>query len=194
MIRTSTPVKKSLKPKRCRHCGNSFQPISSMSKACSVPCAMALTERDKAKNLAKAAKVERKSLREALEKAKTRGAHVLELQAAFNEWVRLRDAGQPCISCGRHLLCFHAGHYRSVGSCPELRFEPDNCHKQCATCNTLLSGNLAAYRANLIEKIGLERVGWLEGNHPPKKLTVAEIQEMKAFYRAEVKRMKREAA
>lgn len=131
---------------------------------------------------------------EAKQKAKTRGTHVLELQAAFNEWVRLRDAGQPCISCGNHRLVWHAGHYRSVGSEPSLRFEPDNCHQQCATCNTLLSGNLAAYRVNLIEKIGLERVEWLEGPHLPIKLTLAEIQEMKAFYRAEVRRMKREAA
>jgi hypothetical protein len=131
---------------------------------------------------------------EAKQKVKTRGAHVLELQAAFNEWVRLRDEGQPCISCGNHRLVWHAGHYRSVGACPELRFEQDNCHRQCATCNTLLSGNLAAYRVNLIAKIGLDRVEWLEGNHPPEKLTVTEIQEMKAFYRAEVRRLKKEAA
>lgn len=195
MIKTTLPVKKGLKPKRCRHCGASFSPISSMSKACSVPCAIALTERDKAKKLAKAKTAERKSIREALEKAKTHGAHLKELQAAFNQWIRLRDAGQPCISCGRHHPGqLHAGHYRSVGSEPALRFEPDNVHLQCAPCNTHLSGNLISYRVNLIKKIGAERVEWLEGPHSPKKLTIAEIQEMKAFYRAEVRRMKKEAA
>lgn len=195
MIKTTLPVKKGLKAKRCRECGKSFQPISSMSKACSVPCAIALTERDKAKKLAKAKTAERKSIREALEKAKTHGAHLKELQAAFNQWIRLRDAGQPCISCGRHHPGqLHAGHYRSVGSEPALRFEPDNVHLQCAPCNTHLSGNLISYRVNLIKKIGAERVEWLEGPHSPKKLTIAEIQEMKAFYRAEVRRMKKEAA
>jgi hypothetical protein len=132
--------------------------------------------------------------RVATKKEKTRGAHVLELQAAFNELVRLRDADQPCISCGTYQGEWHAGHYRSVGSEPALRLEPDNCHRQCARCNVYMNGNLAAYRVNLIEKIGLDRVEWLEGNHPPLKLTLAEILEMKTLYRAEVRRLKREAA
>lgn len=118
-----------------------------------------------------------------------------EAQAAFNAWVRQRDAGLPCISCGRlHQGQLHAGHYRSVGSEPALRFEPDNCHLQCAPCNTHLSGNLVMYRKNLIDKIGLERVEWLESHHEAKKLTVPELQEMKAFYRAEARRMKSIAA
>jgi hypothetical protein len=87
-----------------------------------------------------------------------------------------------------------AGHYRSVGSAPELRFEPLNVHLQCAPCNLYLSGNLTAYRINLIEKIGLEKVEWLEGKHEPIKLTLTQIEQMKSHYRAEVRRMKREAA
>lgn len=194
MIRTSTPVKKALKPKRCRHCGASFSPISSMSKACSVPCAIALTERDKAKRLAKAAKVERKSLREALEKAKTRGAHLKELQAAFNQWIRLRDAALPCISCGRPASWkgqWDAGHYRSVGSSPATRFDPNNVMKQCDPCNVHLSGNLVLFRKNLIKRIGLAEVERLEGPHEPLKLTIAEITELKAHYRAKVREMKK---
>jgi len=131
---------------------------------------------------------------EARRRVKTRGDHIQELQSAFNEWIRLRDAGQPCISCGSYQGDWHAGHYRSVGSEPALRFEPDNVHKQCALCNTILCGSLAGYRINLIERIGLERVEWLEGAHPPQKLTIAEIRDMKTFYRAEVRRLKRGAA
>ena len=195
MIRTSLPVKKSLKPKRCRHCGNSFKPISSMSRACSVECAIALTNAAKAKQAAKVKREEKRSIREALEKTKTRGAHLKELQAAFNEWIRLRDAGLPCIACGRqHQGQWHASHYMSVGSSPALRFEPLNVHRGCQPCNVHLSGNLVNFRIGLIKKIGLEKVEWLEGPHEPKKYTLTEILEMKAFYRAEVRRMKREAA
>jgi hypothetical protein len=184
-----------LKPKKCRSCGVVFEPMRSMQKVCSPACAVALTEKAKAKKAAQVRRVERADLRERLEKAKTRGTHLRELQGAFNAWVRARDAGKPCISCGRHHQGqWHAGHYRSVGSEPALRFEPDNVHLQCQPCNTHLSGNLIPYRINLIKKIGLERVEWLEGPHEPKKLTIAEMQEMKAFYRAEVRRMKREAA
>jgi len=186
---------RALKPKQCRICKRTFTPISSMSKVCSVPCSLELVRLDKARKEARSRRDERKSLREALEKAKTRGTHLRELQAAFNAWIRARDAGQPCISCRRHHQGqWHAGHYRSVGSEPALRFEPDNVHLQCAPCNTHLSGNLIAYRVNLIKKIGAARVEWLEGPHVPKKLTVGEIVELKALYRAEVRRLKKEAA
>lgn len=52
-----------------------------------------------------------------------------------------------------------------------------------------LSSNLIAYRAGLVKKIGLEAVERLEGPHAPLKLTIAEIIEMKAFYRAEIRRI-----
>ena len=195
LIRTSLSVKKALKPRRCRSCGNHYVPISSMSKACSVPCALDLVRQANARKEARAKREERAATRVAKEKVKTRGTHLKELQAAFNAWIRMRDAGQPCIACGRyHQGQNHAGHYRSVGSCPELRFEPDNVHLTCQPCNVHLSGNLIQMRIGMIKKIGLARVEWLEGYHEPKKYTLAEIQEMKAFYRAEVRRLKKEAA
>lgn len=185
----------SIKPRKCAHCKTVFTPARSMQKVCGPLCAAGWAKAVAEKKAARAKKDERKSIREALEKAKTRGMHLKELQAAFNQWIRLRDAGKPCISCGRHHKGqLHAGHYRSVGSCPELRFEPDNCHLQCQPCNVHLSANLIPYRANLIKKIGVERVEWLEGHHEPKKYTLPEILEMKAFYRGEVRRLKREAA
>lgn len=197
MIRTFLPVKKALKPRRCKHCGNSYTPISSMSRACSVPCAIALTEKAKAKAAARTAREERKSIRAALEKVKTRGQHLKELQAVFNTWIRLRDTGLPCISCGRPASWqgqWDAGHYRSVGSNPASRFDPLNVNKQCGPCNVHLSGNLIAYRTGLVKKIGLEAVERLEGPHIPLKLTLQEIQNMKAFYRAEIRRLKKVAA
>lgn len=190
-------MRASLKPRKCRNrdCGNMFTPVRSLQAVCSPACAQAYAVTQRAQKDARANRAERKSLRLALEKAKTRGTHLRELQTAFNAWVRARDAGRPCISCGRHHQGqWHAGHYRSVGSEPALRYEPDNVHLQCAPCNVHLSGNLIPYRANLIKKIGLARVEWLEGPHVPQKLTVAEIIEKKIFYRAEVRRLKKEAA
>lgn len=184
-----------LKPKKCRICRCTFTPISSMAIACSVQCAIEHSRKVAAQKEARVKREDRKSLRESLEKAKTRGTHLKELQSAFNAWIRLRDAGKPCISCGRHHKGqLHAGHYRSVGSEPSLRFEPDNCHLQCAPCNTHLSGNLIPYRANLIRKIGIERVEWLESKHEPRKYTLQEILEMKAFYRKLVRELRKEAA
>jgi hypothetical protein len=77
----------------------------------------------------------------------------------------------------------HAGHYRSVGAHPELRFEPDNCHAQCAQCNNFKSGNLTEYRANLIKKIGLQRVEWLEGPQEKRKFSIEELKELLTHYK-----------
>lgn len=171
--------------RKCKACSEAFSPVRSLQVVCSPLCAIKFAKKA-------ACREERKAIREARKKAKTRADHMREAQAAFNAWVRQRDAGLPCISCGRlHQGQLHAGHYRSVGSEPALRFEPDNCHLQCAPCNTHLSGNLVMYRKNLIEKIGLERVEWLEGHHEAKKLTVPELQEMKAQFRAKVREMKK---
>lgn len=115
-------------------------------------------------------------------------------QSAFNAWVRARDAGQPCISCGRfHQGQNHAGHYLPAGSNPELRFEPDNCHLQCAPCNSHLSGNLSKYRPSLIAKIGLERVEWLEGPHEPKRYRKEDYQAIEAEYKAKLKDIQRDS-
>lgn len=187
MIRT-------LKPKTCKVCHREFTPFRNLAKACSVPCALEWARKSAAKRVDHEAKAERKTTREAKERLKTRGDHLRELQQAFNAWIRMRDSDKPCISCGRyHQGQYHAGHYIGVGRQPALRFEPDNVHKQCKPCNTDLSGNLIRYRARLVELLGLARVEWLEGAHEPLKLTVDEIKERKSYYRAEVRRMKRES-
>jgi len=183
-----------LKPRKCRSCGVVFQRQRSMQSVCSPACAAAWSAKQRAQKEARAKREERKSIRQALEKAKTRGQHLKELQAAFNAWIRMRDAGQPCISCGRPASWrgqWDAGHFMSRGSSPALRFDPANVHKQCDPCNVHLSGDLVRYRVNLVKKIGLAEVERLEGPHPPLKLTIPEIVEMKVHYRAEVRRLKK---
>jgi len=183
------------KPKKCRHCGEKFSPAQTLQKVCSVKCALALAPagRDKAQKALE--RQEREKLRADKERVKPKGAHAREAQAIFNEWVRLRDHGQPCISCGRHHEGqYHAGHFRTVASAPELRFEPLNIHKQCAPCNNHLSGNIINYRPRLIEKIGADAVDWLEGPHQPKRYTIADFQAIKAEYRQKVKQLKEQRA
>ena len=117
-------------------------------------------------------------------------------QAMFNKWVRTRDKDLSCISCGeiwdKDIITgsgWDAGHYRSRGSCPELRFEPLNCHKQCVKCNRNLSGNIVEYRLRLIKRIGIEKVEWVESNHDLPKLRVDDYKELYEKYRLLVKEM-----
>lgn len=81
-------------------------------------------------------------------------------QIAFNKFIRKRDAGKPCISCGATVQ--QAGHFYSAGHFDALRFTEDNAHGQCVRCNYYLSGNLSAYRVNLEKRIGSERLQRLD--------------------------------
>ena len=54
-------------------------------------------------------------------------------------------------------------------------------------CNINLSGNIENYRINLVKKIGLENVEWLEGKHEPKKYTCEELKAIELKYKSLVK-------
>jgi hypothetical protein len=141
------------------------------------------------------ADVGRKELRAAKERVKPKGQYMREAQTAFNAWVRERDAKLPCISCGRHHQGkYDAGHYRTVGSNPALRFEPLNCHRQCSPCNTHKSGDIVNYRIELVKRIGAELVEWLEGPHEPQRYTIEDLKAITAEYRAKTRELKRTAA
>ena len=185
------------KQHKCKECGAYYIKKQSTQQVCSMKCAIAYSKRkaeEKRKKLEKADRLEAgRRMRARKEALKSRSDWLKDLQRVFNEFIRLRDVDLPCISCGRyHEGQYHAGHYRSVGACPELRFNEDNAHKQCSACNSHLSGNILEYRLGLIEKIGLERVEFLERkDHPPLKLSVEEIKDLIKAYKAKVKELKR---
>ncbi len=171
-----TAAERKPRQRKCRQCKSPFDPRNSAQIVCSVECAKEYGRIQSVKKVAK----ERK---EAKAKLKTRGQHLKEAQAAFNAYIRARDAELPCISCARmHQGQWHAGHYRAVSVAPALRFHEDNVHKQCAPCNDHKHGNLIEYRAGLIHKIGRHAVEWLEGPHEPKHYSIPDLQEIKQKY------------
>lgn len=181
------------RPKKCRNdeCRAAFVPARPMQIACSPSCALAVTRQKQARERKAIQQLERREIRAARERLKSRAEHMREAQAAFNAYIRARDSGQPCISCGRHHEGqYHAGHYLSVGARPELRFNEDNVHKQCAPCNNHKSGDIVNYRINLVLKLGAERVEWLEGPHEPLRLSIEDLKTIKAKYRALVRDLK----
>ena len=181
------------KQHQCKECRAYYIKKQSMQQVCSMECAIAYSKRkaeEKRKKQEKSDRLEaRRRMRARKEALKSRSDWLKEAQKAFNEFIRLRDKDLPCISCGRyHEGQYHAGHYRSVGACPELRFNEDNVHKQCSVCNNHKSGNAIEYRINLIRKIGLERVEFLERHdHQPLKLSIDEIKELIKVYKAKCK-------
>ena len=155
-------------------------------KVCSPVCAIEYGRKKQA--------VERKS---ATRKAKValnrtdRSYMLKKAQAAFNAYIRERDKDLPCISCGRHHDGqYHAGHYIPTGRSSMLRFNEDNCHKQCSVCNNYKSGNLVNYRIGLIAKIGLPAVEALENAPTAARWTCEELDLVLADYQKRLKALK----
>ena len=172
--------------RKCKSCREWFIPARMNQWVCSPKCALEKVRAD-------AKKAKRKEIREAKIRAKTRGQWQKEVQAAFNRYIRVRDVDLPCVSCGRdHKGKWNAGHFRSVGANPALRFDEANVHKQCEPCNNYLHGNLTKYREELIRRVGLAEVERLEGPQEPKKYTIPELQQIKVKYTRLARELTRE--
>ena len=168
---------------RCKVCKDKFEPKYFLQKTCFDPsCILEWKNKVKAKEW----KQEKKVLKD---KLKTNSDHVKELQVIFNKFIRARDKGLNCISCGNPAKKENAGHYRSAGGSPEYRFNEKNVHLQCEYCNTFLHGNLIEYRKGLIKKIGLEEVEKLESKTEAKKYSILELIEMKVIYKDKIKKL-----
>lgn len=192
--------------RKCTVCREWFHPVRAEQYVCSYECACV---HGKAANDAAKADKQRKEKKRRLEEEKADRQRQVErriavkplsyfikqAQHAFNEFIRYRDRDQPCISCGRHHDGqYHAGHFRTTGASPELRFDEDNCHKQCSACNNHLSGNLTAYRPALIAKIGQARFDALMGPHALPKWTRDDYIRIRDEYRAKLRDLKKQEA
>lgn len=165
----------------------------------SAECGMAHHERMLKKVNALKDKAFRKETKERKAALLTVSDWTKKAQYEFNRYIRQRDAEKACISCGRYDAeieggfvggKWDAGHFLSRGAFPELRFEPDNCHKQCKSCNGG-SGKFAKksrtvsqeYRSRLIDRIGLERVEEVEKPYPAKRYRIDDLKEIRDKYK-----------
>lgn len=169
------------KTKKCKYCKERFEYINSFQPFCFKE------ECIKEHNLKHKAKKSREFKKEFKENDKSTLKELA--QKLVNQYVRLRDLNNPCISCGyigtgRQI---QAGHYKPVGNNQQLRYNTINIHSQCSICNNHLSANLVNYRVALIKKIGLKKVEWLESNHEIKKYDVEYLQRLIKVFRKKIK-------
>lgn len=198
-MRVALKGKKAPRPKKCRveTCRASFVPKVSFQTWCSPDCGVVIARAKQEKQRKSFAQRERREIKVRKEKLKKRGDHMREAQQAFNAYIRARDqiAGHLCISSGKPLdwsgNAVDAGHYRSVGSAPHLRFDERNCHAQSKQDNRFLSGNAVDYRIGLIARIGLEAVEALEADQSVRKYTIDDLKAIKAEYRAKTRELKK---
>ena len=160
--------------------------IGQLKAFCCMEHLLEWTKSEKGKQFTK--KAIRKEVKERKEKLKTRSEFMREAQIAFNAYIRVRDRGKNCVSCGasegllRHGGNFDAGHYRSVGSASHLRFNIFNCHAQCKKCNNYLSGNAIVYRNALCKRYGPEFVELLDNRNEIRRFDIPYLKRIKSIF------------
>jgi hypothetical protein len=170
--------------KTCKICLNQFEPSKPLQVTCSYSCALDYARGKMAKKVKAENKVKK-------ERMKTKSQHLKELQTIFNKFIRTRDAGLPCVSCGCRVNGNgHASHFMSVGSHPALRFNEFNCSLSCTQCNLHLHGNLVEYSLRLPDRIGQDNYDKLIASRGDRlQLSIPEIEELKLNYRNKIKEL-----
>jgi hypothetical protein len=192
--RATVPVPKA---KKCRACKEPFLALRPMQVACGGQCAAILAIAARQKAEAKRQAAERKADRVKREAMKPRSQWLKEAQAAFNKFIRLRDAGQTCIDCGEPFEpqkpggSVDAGHYLSRGSAPHLKFNENNCFAQRKNCNRPGGTTRDAFRAGVLARIGLEALEALESDQSVKKYTADDFRAIRDTYRAKARALEK---
>ena len=186
-----------MRKKKCAVCKTSFMPDRPFQAVCSVPCAIEQAKGNRERLLQKKEKEEKKEDRKKKEALKTARDYIKDAQAYFNSYVRVRDKLQTCICCGKPLNsngsavggAYDAGHYRSVGSAPHMRFDENNCHAQRKQCNQWGAGRAVDYRIGLIKRIGLAEVERIESDQTPRHYTIEQLKEIISTYKRKRKEL-----
>jgi len=182
--------------KRCKQCKD-YVPVETgvqlpVGFFCEFAHAIDFAYKKKAKNEAKAQRVQHRKDKESI---KPKSKWLAELQALVNKYVRLRDSALGCCSCGKSASWqgqWHASHLYSRGHSSALRFNLWNINKSCSICNNHLSGNIGEYKSRIINKIGVERYEWLESHKSdPKSFDIEWIKRAIKITRKAIKRLEK---
>jgi 5-methylcytosine-specific restriction endonuclease McrA len=105
-----------------------------------------------------------------------------KLDKVFSLYIRTRDQGKPCITCGkRHEL--EAGHFIPRQHLA-TRWDEKNVNGQCSYCNRWLHGNQAEYYLSLVRLYGKPTVDSLMRlKKTTVKLTRADYEKMIERYK-----------
>lgn len=175
-----------MKTRKCKYCKQPFEPTVFLQKNCFEPlCVSDWINEVKEKNW------KRKKAKMKMD-LMTIQDYVKLAQQVFNKYIRLRDAGNVCISCQKKPLKENAGHFYNANNHWSVRFDERNVHLQCEHCNTYLSGNLIYYRENLLKKIGITEFENLSAEAmKTRKFTIDELKEIISTYKKKCKELEK---
>jgi hypothetical protein len=199
MQRSSKPIK----PKECKMCREQFYPSNSLQRVCSMACALDLAQRDKEKKF----KAETREMKKQYQSKDLSWQHA-QCKVAFNKlrrlqelkWFSDRGIEPTCISCGNPKGgdIWANGHFKTVGSQGNLRYDPKNCYLQHnKRCNKDLSGDIYGtktthgYIQGLKNRFGEEEaqkiIDYCETNTQTVKWTCEQLEAIRKEWNKEIR-------
>ena len=173
-----------MKTRKCKYCRSEFIPYTSLQKNCFHDlCVKAMIKEHEVKQWNKKKAKLKKDLMTASDWLKI-------AQTTFNKFIRLRDTGLNCISCGKPLKIGNvdAGHLWSAGGHSNIRFNEYNVNAQCSRpCNKDKSGDINNYRIQFVKRYNVEILNELDSiAHIEKKWTINELKEIVEIYKKKI--------
>lgn len=162
-------------------------------KSCKQDGHYAINCRTTARKPIKTSKLVKTKLRSTVKTAvkrrqKSRSQLVRQLDSVFSTYIRQKEAIDGigrCVTCGdtKPWQQLQNGHFYTRGRY-HTRWDEDNCHTQCVTCNVFKKGNYINYTMYMIDRYGRDFVNELEIKSKSKdKILTTVIQEMIEHYR-----------
>lgn len=144
------------------------------------------------------ATADRRAIEKGIQEKKDRkklGGLLANVRNIVHEYIRLRDKGKPCISCGiPYKSDFQAGHFYKAELYSTLKFNEFNIHGQCQLCNLRKEGNLNEYDQNLPNRIGQDAYELLkekaeEDKRTDHKWDREELNNIREYYKEKIKNL-----
>jgi len=113
-----------------------------------------------------------------------------------HEYIRERDKGKPCVSCGTPWNpTFQAGHLYKAELYSSLKFDERNVHGQCKGCNLHKNGNEQKYAERVHLRIGHEGKAQLDQDaikykQESFKWDAEELKKVYEYYKEKLKLLK----
>jgi len=141
----------------------------------------------------------RREAKQALEdhKAEMKLSNLLiNVRYVCHNYIKLRDKGQPCVSCGMPWNNTHqAGHWKKAELYSTLRYDERNIHNQCQGCNLMKDGNVQKYADRITLRISEEDKALVEQMAKDEKKNAhkwdrEELNKIRAYYKQKIKDLK----
>lgn len=129
-----------------------------------------------------------------MQKKIKRSSLIKELDTVFSIYIRQKKAINEiaeCVTCGKkdHWKKLQCGHWASRRHY-STRWDEDNCHVQCMSCNVFKAGEIYLYTKYLCSQYGDNFPEELYSkSQKTRKFTDLELKEMIAYYKEQLKNL-----